>query len=93
MSHKPDSWTYGKPEANEWYGEFISVHSAERDDERLALVWDEEDARLIAASPDLLKWGEHNLLCYKNLRTACGLTNDLEDIREMEAALAKAKGE
>ena len=46
----------------------------------------------MAAAPELLKLGEHNLNCYKALRMQAGLTNDLADIREMEAAIAKAKG-
>ena len=88
MSHKPDSWTYGKPEANEWYGEFISVHSAERDDERLALVWDEEDAVLIAAAPDMLEALKAAALILANEV----LAGDPLMIQVLDA-IAKAKGE
>ena len=53
----------------------------------------EANAHFIAASPELLKTGEPILQQYKNLRAECGLTNDIQDIREAEAAIAKARGE
>ena len=83
-SHTPAPWVYTNDHRERIRG---------ADGEAVAWYVDECDRPLITAAPDLLKWGEHNLLCYKNLRAACGLTNDLQDIREFEAAIAKAKGE
>ena len=51
------------------------------------------DIQLIVAAPELLALGNPILLQYKNLRAACGLTNDMTDIREFEDAFARARGE
>ena len=53
----------------------------------------EINARLIAAAPEAVQYLQKMTRHYKNLRDACGLTNDIQDIREAEAVLAKARGE
>ena len=94
-AHTPEPWEYSREHGEVTAGEgpemvrIVDVQGWVGE----AMAEQEANGDLIAAAPDLFVHGEHNLLAYKNLRTACGLTNDLEDIRAMEAALAKARGE
>ncbi len=98
--HTPGPWEVGF-DSDEGH----TVRTAIRDDvqfEQVAETYSEEDARLIAAAPDLLEALEHAhlaLVCVEEDRPCCAVQGDIlcecdpcSAYVESTAAIAKAKG-